>query len=371
MKKTVLSGADRIEEYDSLFSGKRLGLFTNQTGILKNGKMTADVLKERYGLAALFAPEHGIFGAVQAGAVIGKDETERMPVYTMFGDRTEAENAVGGLDLVICDIQDVGCRYYTYVGTMSELMEYCEKKGVPFLVLDRIDPISGRTEGAILEDGISTLVGKYPVPHRHGLTIGEMARWIAARFMPGLKLDVIPCLGWDRNTYFDETDLPFVIPSPNMPTVDTALVYPGTCLFEATNLSEGRGTTRPFELIGAPWLRVAELKAAFEAAKLPGCFLRETCFTPTFSKHAGELCRGFQLHVTDRTSFAPVRTGFFLLSVIRKQNPECEIREWGLNRLAGTRMAADPSFDPMKWLEDGQAGVEAFLRETAPLRLYP
>lgn len=370
MKQTVLAGADRIDEYASLFEGKKLGLLTNPTGILKEGTPTANYLAERFDLRALFAPEHGLAGAVQAGGEIGKDESGTVPVYTMFGDRTEAYAAIDGLDLLVCDIQDVGCRYYTYVGTMSEMMEQCEKKGVPFLVLDRINPIGGAIEGVILEDGISTLVGKYPVPHRHGLTMGEMAKWIAMRFLPALSLTVVPCSGWTRNTYFDETDLPFVIPSPNMPTVETAFVYPGTCLFEATNLSEGRGTTKPFELFGSPWLRTAELDRAFREAALPGSFLRETGFTPTFSKYQGEYCRGFQLHITDRNTFLPVKTGLVLLSLIRRQNPECTVRDWGLTRLTGTKSVVDPAFDLLKWLEDGKAGVDAYKNEIRPLLLY-
>lgn len=335
-KQKVLCGADVIARDGFDFQGK-CGLITNHTGVLRDLSSTADMLKDKCSLVALFGPEHGVRGDVQAGenVVSYTDKKTGLPVYSLYGDDiSESEKALASLDTVIFDIQDVGARFYTYAYTMTDTMKLCAEHGIKFVVLDRPNPIGGmRAEGTVLDRCFSSFVGRFPTPTRCGLTIGEFALMMNDTENIGCNLSVVPMEGWKRDMYYDDTDLVFIHPSPNIPTVDTAFVYIGTCIFEDTNLSEGRGTTKPFEMIGAPWLNG---KAVIEKiGHQDGVVLRECSFTPTFSDYKDTFCRGIQLHITDRDSFSPFEVGIRLFDAIRRTHDEFKI-EPSITNLIGT-----------------------------------
>jgi uncharacterized protein YbbC (DUF1343 family) len=284
----------------------------------------ADRISAHHGasLAAIFGPQHGFRSDVQENMIEtghGRDETRHVPVYSLYSETREpTAEMLRGLDLLIIDLQDVGTRIYTYIYTMAYCLTAARKHGVKVFVCDRPNPIGGvAVEGPMLERGHESFVGLYPIPMRHGMTIGELARLFNDEFGIGADLEVSPMQGWRREMYFDQTGLPWVLPSPNLPTLDSTIVYPGTVLFEGTNVSEGRGTTRPFELIGAPWVVGEHFAAALNRLELPGVHFRPIVFEPTFHKHANTPCSGCQIHVLDRASFRPVETGVALLEAFR------------------------------------------------------
>ncbi len=329
MRTSVLPGIDvLLRRYGRLLRGRCTGLITNPTGVTAGLRATVDTLAALPGvqLRALFGPEHGVRGDVQDGLAVasGVDEATGLPVHSLYGpDRKPSAAMLDGLDLLIYDIQDVGCRYYTYPYTLSHVMEAAGERGIDVLVLDRPNPLNGRAvEGPVLEPQLSSFVGRFPIPVRHGLTAGELAQFMNAEFGLGCRLKVIPMRGWRRRYWFDNTGLPWVPPSPNIPTLDTALVYPGTCLIEGTNVSEGRGTTKPFECVGAPWVDARSLAAELNARDLPGVRFRPVSFMPTFSKHAGALCHGVQVHVTDRAALRAFETGLHLVDALIKLYPD-------------------------------------------------
>ena len=248
----------------------------------------------------------------------------KVPVYSLYGEtRTPTPAMLSDIDLLVVDLQDVGTRVYTYIHTMTNCLQACAAGGIPVVVCDRPNPIGGdAVEGPTLRPGYESFVGQFPIPLRHGLTIGELARLCNERFDLGAAIEVLPLAGWRRNEYHDETGLPWVLPSPNLPTLESAIVYPGMVLLEGTNLSEGRGTTRPFEIAGAPWLDAHRLAAAMNDLALPGIWFRPAEFQPTFQKHAGQSCGGCQLHVTDRSAFRPVLTAVAFLQVCRRLAPD-------------------------------------------------
>ena len=334
MKQKVLCASDVIKRDGYKFHGK-CGLITNHTGVLRNLTSTVDLLKEICSLTALFAPEHGVRGDKQAGMDISSytDEKTSLPVYSLFGNDTdEALKALCALDTVIFDIQDVGARFYTYQYTMTDAMKLCAQHGIKFVVLDRPNPLGGlKAEGTVLERKFSSFVGRFPTPTRCALTIGEFATMMNDTENIGCSLEVVKMDGWKRYLYYDDTDLVFIQPSPNIPTVDTAFAYIGTCIFEGTNLSEGRGTTKPFEMIGAPWLNCEKVLEKLGEQK--GVILRECSFTPTFSDYKDCFCHGIQLHITDRDSFMPFEVGMRLLDAIRKTHSEFEFEESIVNLL--------------------------------------
>lgn len=336
MKQKVLCGADIVARDGFNFKGK-CGLITNHTGVLRNLTSTIDLLKENCDLAALFAPEHGVRGDLQAGIDVSAytDETTSLPVYSLYGDdTTQAFEILSSLDTVIFDIQDVGARFYTYQYTMTDTMKLCAKHGAKFVVLDRPNPLGGlKTEGTILNRDFSSFVGRYPTPTRCALTIGEFAKMMNDTENILCNLTVIPMEGWKRDMYYDDTDLVFIQPSPNIPTIDTVFAYIGNCIFEGTNLSEGRGTTKPFEIIGAPWLDSKKVIKAVGPQK--GVILRECSFTPTFSEYKDTFCHGIQFHITDRESFAPFEVGLRVLDAVRKAHNEIEINPF-ITNLLGT-----------------------------------
>jgi uncharacterized protein YbbC (DUF1343 family) len=331
---TVRSGLDRLPA--AMVRGKRVGVVTNPTGVDRAFRRTADVLTERGArVVALFGPEHGYHGVEQAGVpVMGgeRDSATGLPIYSLYqvqdGDAHvfgPPSGSLDGLDALIFDIQDVGARYYTYPSTLGILMESAP---LPIIVVDRPNPIGGvHVEGPTLDPAYRSFVGRYPVPVRHGLTLGELATLINDRFLDGkADLTVAPMEGWRREMRFDETDLPWVPPSPNIPTVETALLYPGTCLIEGTNLSLGRGTTRPFEVVGAPWVDPSPLADALRGLALPGLAFRETSFKPAFDRFGGEVCGGVQMHITDagRRTGLPgiVRSGLHIVAAVLHLYPE-------------------------------------------------
>ena len=320
-REKVYLGIDLIDENLDIFEGKRVGLITNPTGINSNYQSTIDILYAKTNLKALFAPEHGIRGASAAGGTVTDeiDPVTNLPVYSLYGSTSApTKEMMDEIDILCIDIQDVGARFYTYIYTMAYAMQSCKQYNKEFVVFDRPNPVSGSVvEGTILEETYSSFIGLYPIVQRHGMTIGEIAKFFNEEEHIGCNLTIIKMKNWSRDMYFDECGIPWVLPSPNMPTLDTAIVYTGTCLFEGTNLSEGRGTTRPFELIGAPWIDSIALANSLNALGLNGVYFRPASFTPTTSKFSGKQCYGVQVHVTNRSTFESVKTGYAMLEVIR------------------------------------------------------
>jgi uncharacterized protein YbbC (DUF1343 family) len=358
----------------------RFGMLTNALATTSELVPSVDALRQAgFSIVALFVPEHGFYGAALAGEKIasGYDPKRGIPVFSLYGETLKPlPEWLNGLDALLVDLPDVGCRFYTYAWTMSYLMEAAAQRGLPVIVLDRPNPINGvQVEGQSQREVVGSLVGRFPIAIRHGLTMGELARWLTQTQFPNARMEVIPCEGWRRAMWWDETGLPWVPPSPAMATLETATVYPGTCLVEGTNLSEGRGTVRPFEWIGAPFADEDEVAALLNKLNLPGVRFRPHRFIPPASKHAGEVCKGVQVHITDRNAFQPVRTGFCVLAAFKRlYRPAFAWREISIDRLMGTsafRQAMDDADDPMTVaLEWSTEPDEAFLRQRSACLLY-
>jgi uncharacterized protein YbbC (DUF1343 family) len=328
-RQLVTPGIDRLLTTErTLVAGRRVGLVCNPASIDSRFAHSADRLlaDPDITLTALFGPQHGFRSDLQDNMIEtphAQDARRRVPVYSLYSDTREpTAEMLDGLDVLVIDLQDVGTRVYTYIYTMANCMRAAARRGLPVVVCDRPNPIGGEAvEGACLEPSCASFVGQFPIPMRHGMTIGELARLFNEAFAIGARLEVVPLGGWQRPMYFDETGLPWVIPSPNLPTLDSAIVYPGAVLVEGTMLSEGRGTTRPFEIIGAPWIDGDRLAAAMNDRRLPGVHFRPVFFEPTFQKHAKQSCGGCQLHVTDRRAFQPLRAAVELLDEFRHEDP--------------------------------------------------
>jgi uncharacterized protein YbbC (DUF1343 family) len=325
---SVQSGLDVLLHHRlGLLRGRRFGLLAHQASVDARLDHAVALLGGVRGarLAALFAPEHGLWGAAQDLAAVEttRDAHTGMRVSSLYGARLAPTPAMlRGLDLLVIDLQDVGSRYYTFQWTMALAVRACAAAGVRVLLLDRPNPLGGAlVEGNVPDPAFASFVGLYPLPARHGLTIGELVRHLQAVHGLGGTVDVVGLRGWRRAMLWEDTGLPWVAPSPNMPTPDTARVYPGGCLIEGTNLSEGRGTTRPFEWVGAPWLDAHACAAALAAERLPGVVFRPARFRPTFQKWAGRTCGGIQIHVTDRARFKPFLTGLAIVAVARRLAP--------------------------------------------------
>ncbi|MEU6092319.1 DUF1343 domain-containing protein [Streptomyces sp. NPDC047085] len=310
----------------SLLSGQKVGVVTNPTGITRDARHIVDVMHAdpRVRLTAVFGPEHGFRGTAQAGGSEGRydDPATGLPVYDTYlksGSPLADVFTASGVDTIVFDIQDVGARFYTYIWTLYDCMEAAQLAGKRFVVLDRPNPVTGRSaQGPVLHKEFATFVGRQPIAQAHGMTVAELARLFNGEFLAApVPLETVLMTGWKRSRFYDDSGLPWVPPSPNMPTPDTALVYSGTCMFEGTNLSEGRGTTRPFELLGADGID-GRWAAAVNELGLPGVRFREAYFAPTFSKFQGKTVGGVQIHVTDRAVYDPVRTGIALLVTARK-----------------------------------------------------
>ncbi len=367
----IENGIDRIKEYSHVFRNKRVGLITNPSGVDRNYRSSVDILCREVRLTALFGPEHGINGGLQAGAHADDAMNEQygIPEYSLYGSTPRlTAGHLEKVDLVAFDIQDIGSRFYTYIYTLSDAMEDCARAGIPLVVFDRINPIGGnRTEGIMLRPGYESFIGRYPLPVRHGLTVGEFAMYINDRFKIGCDLTVIPCRGWKREMMYCDSGLgSWLNPSPNIPSMEAAIIYNGTCFFQETNMSEGRGTTRPFEMIGAPFLDPERLVRELATVNLPGAVFRPCCFIPTFSKFKGEICKGIQVHLTDCRKCNGFDIGLRLFDAIRKMTPEFKItnescldRHFGDNTL---RLELE-SIDSL--IERGHDESEDFIKNTA------
>ena len=328
-KKGTRTGLDLIDKlWPNDLKGARVGLVVHPASVNSRLEHAVTVCTRsgKFKLSALFGPQHGIFGQTQDNMVEWegfRDPATGLPVYSLYGKtRKPRPEMLANVDALVIDLQDVGSRYYTFIWTLDLCMQACHEAGKTIVVLDRPNPLAGHmTEGPLIDSEFASFVGLRPLPVRHGMTIGEVSAYLRETFYPGLDYCVIPMQGWKRKMWFDQTHLPWVMPSPNMPTPDTALVYPGMCLFEATNVSEGRGTTRPFEIFGAPFIHPETLVTVLKEFKLPGVVFRPLSFQPTFQKYAGQLCGGAQIHVTDREKFKPFKTGVAILKAIHNTYP--------------------------------------------------
>lgn len=387
----VFTGLDILEHtHTSAIRHRRSGLVVNAASV--NAKLTSavDLLLQAptIKLAALFGPQHGIWGETQDNMVEWegfRDTNTGLPVYSLYGRaRKPLPEMLAGLDCLIIDLPDMGSRYYTFAWTMVLCMQACQEAQIACYILDRPNPLNGLTvEGPLLDPAYASFVGLYPIPVRHGLTLGELARYYNQEFSLGVDLTVIPMEGWQRTMWFDDTELPWVLPSPNMPTLDTAIVYPGMCLLEGTTLSEGRGTTRPFEIFGAPFVDPKLLVESLRRENLPGVFFRPLYFIPTFQKHQGCVCGGAQIHVTDRIAFRPLLTGVAILSSLRHLYPdqfawrkppyEYEEQKLPIDILAGSsrlRLQIEQGSSLSDIAASWKADEESFLRRRAPYLMY-
>jgi len=326
----VTLGLERLRDDPALVRGRRFAVLANQASV------TADLMPAWRALAGaggtlvrVFAPEHGLWGVAQDMEAVGtgREAALGVPVVSLYGlsaaTLAPRRADLDGLDALVVDLPDIGCRYYTFAATMAYAMAACAAAGVEVIVCDRPNPLGGvALEGGPVDPSCRSFVSELPVPVRHGMTLGELALLLRAERHPDLSLAVLACEGWRRETWWDETGLPWVAPSPNMPTALTATIYPGACLVEATNLSEGRGTTRPFQLVGAPWLDGEALGARLNEIDLPGVRFRTARFRPEFGKHAGSVCAGVEWHVTDRARLRPLETGVRLLAEARALHPD-------------------------------------------------
>lgn len=378
----VKTGLDNIASYERMFRGKRVGIITNHTACNSQGRHITDVFGEMEGvrITALFGPEHGIRGTEAAGRKIDS-ETGDVPVYSLYGQTTKpTPEMLEGLDVLVFDIQDVGARFYTYTYTMSLAMEAAAENGKRFVVLDRPNPINGlAVEGNILESEFASFVGLYPIPVRHGMTVGELAKMFNEQgwLKGGVKADlvVVPMQLWRRGDWYDETGLRFIKPSPNMTNLKTATVYPGLCLMEGTNVSEGRGTTKPFLQFGAPWIDAADLSARLNKLNLAGMKFQPVSFTPNASKYAGERCLGAEITITQRDLLESYWAGIVIVNEIRRMYPDdFEWRAGHFDRLCGTadvRNAITNGSSLQRLKESWQARLKAFLQIRKRYLLYP
>jgi uncharacterized protein YbbC (DUF1343 family) len=379
-----------LESGHSLIREARIGIVVHPASILSNLRHTADVLwrADEFRVVSLFGPQHGARGEKQDNMVESEyyqDPDTHLPVHSLYGEtRRPTAAMMEDVDVLLYDLQDVGTRVYTFVNTMAYCMEACAEFEKKMVVLDRPNPINGNeVEGALLNPEYSSFVGLYPIPMRHGMTPGELALFFNSEFGIHCDLTVIPMEHWARANWFDQTGLPWVLPSPNLPTLDSATVYPGMVLVEGTCLSEGRGTTRPFELVGAPFIRSRQYAEALNALHLPGVWFRAAHFQPTFQKWAGQMCGGVQIHLTDRQRYEPYLTGIAVISTACALYPESfEWRrppyEYERTRLpidilsGGSEMRnmieQNESLDLIR--ESWQADVTDFLRRRKPYLLY-
>jgi uncharacterized protein YbbC (DUF1343 family) len=385
----IVLGSERLIASGAL-SGTRVGLVCNPASVDHGLEHVSDRVARLpdVTLAAIFGPQHGFRSDVQENMIESghaHDARRRVPVYSLYSEtRVPTSEMMAGLDVLVVDLQDVGTRIYTYIYTMAYCLTAARRDGVKVIVCDRPNPIGGtQVEGPVLAPGFESFVGLYPIPMRHGMTIGELARLFNEHFGIGADLEVVPMEGWTREMYQDDSRAPWVMPSPNMPTLDTAMVYPGTVLFEGTNVSEGRGTTRPFELVGAPWVADERFAEILNARGLPGVHFRPAMFEPTFHKHAKMACGGCQIHVTDRPTFRPVLVGVLLIEAFRAANPgafawreppyEYEYEKPPIDILAGTSETREQIEAGCPAEDIGQSwepGVASFLKIRERFLLY-
>ncbi len=388
---SVLPGIEMLlKNRKDLVRGKRLGAVVHPASILPNLQHTADALcgAKDLRLVALFGPQHGARGEKQDNmveSVFYRDPGTGLPVHSLYGEtRRPNEEMLADLDILIFDLQDAGTRVYTFIHTMAYCLEECARYGKSLMILDRPNPINGRqVEGNLLNSEYRSFVGLYPIPMRHGMTIGEMALFINEEFKIHCDLTIIEMEGWKRDYWFDQTGLPWVQPSPNLPTLDSAIVYPGSVLLEGTLMSEGRGTTRPFEMIGAPYIQSSRYAESLNSLKLPGVQFRPAYFQPTFQKWMGQMCGGIQIHVKERNAFEPFLTGIATISVAydlyresfkwRQPPYEYEYDKMPIQILCGGKEIPEmiESGKPLDQIRHSwQDDVEGFLCRRSPYLLY-
>ena len=370
-----------LSEQLHLIRGKRVGLITNHTGVDRKLRHDIDLLASVPGvkLTVLFSPEHGIRGAAQAGEKVrsGVDAKTGVPIHSLYGEtRRPIPEILKAIDVMVYDIQDIGARFYTYISTLGECMQAAAEQKLPFIVLDRPNPLRGDIlEGPLLDPTFRSFVGAYAIPIRYGLTPGELAGWIKSNLKLDLELSVVKMKHWTRAQWYEQTNLIWVPPSPNIPTMVSAMVYPGMCLIEGTNLSEGRGTTTPFEIVGAPWVDGIKLAERLNALALPGALFRPVAFMPTLSKFSGESCQGVQLHVADRKLFRPLATALAIVEDIRRNYPEqFQFKSAHFDRLAGTdsvRKSIEQNLSAHQITEGWQKELTAFDATRKMFLLYP
>jgi uncharacterized protein YbbC (DUF1343 family) len=406
-QKIVKSGVEVfLESHLDLIKGKRVGLITNPTGVDSNLESIIDLFynNQEINLVALYGPEHGVRGNAQAGEYVSFyiDDKYSIPVFSLYGQSRKPEagmlknideymrsfdtvkagkiletSMVESSDVLIFDIQDVGTRIYTYIATMAYCMQACAENDADFIVLDRPNPINGEDlEGPILEyPEYSSFVGLYPIPIRHGMTVGELAELFNDKFLEKkVNLTVIPMQGWEREMWYDETSLPWIVPSPNMPTLDTATVYPGQVFLEGTNISEGRGTTKPFEVFGAPWIDGYELTKKLSELNLLGTKFREAWFSPTFSKYKGELCGGAQIHVIDRRQYRSFESSLHIIKTVMNMYPgHFKFHDEYIDKIMGTskvRQALEKGIEVKDIIKTYQQELDSFAELRKPYLLY-
>jgi uncharacterized protein YbbC (DUF1343 family) len=385
----MLLGSERLAA-SSRLNGLRVGVLANPASIDHGFRHVVDVLgnSKDCRLSAIFGPQHGFRSDLQDNMIESphvKDPHRDVPIFSLYSETREpTPEMLDLIDVLVIDLQDVGARIYTFIYTMANCLRAAVRQGIPVIVCDRPNPIGGlQVEGPMLAPGYESFVGQFPIPMRHGMTVAELARFFNEHHRIGAELEIVTMEGWSREMYFDATDLPWVMPSPNMPTLDTAIVYPGTVLFEGTVLSEGRGTTRPFELIGAPWLDGEQLAARMNKVGLRGVHFRAVIFEPTFQKHAKATCGGCQLHVTSRYDFEPVKAGVSLLRECHGLAPnklpwrdppyEYEHDKMPIDILAGSpklREQIEQQVPIDDIAESWRHGVKAFEEARKPCLLY-
>ena len=379
------TGLDNINSYRHLFEGKRVGIITNHTAYNRSGQYIVDVFRnmDNVKVAAFFSPEHGLYGVEEDGKRIESmtEPNYKIPVYSLYGEtRKPARQMLENIDILVFDIQDIGARFYTYIYTMSLAMEAAAENGKLFVVLDRPNPINGlQVEGNILKPQFASFVGLYPIPVRHGMTAGELAGMFNQQgwLKDGVKADlmVIPMKGWRRSMWYDRTGLKFIKPSPNMVSLEAASVYPGLCLLEGTNVSEGRGTPMPFTQFGAPWIDSESLAAELDKLNLSGIRFRPVSFTPVSSKYRDQRCKGVKITVTNRDLLEPYWGGILIVNKIYQMYPnDFQWRASHFDRLCGTsaiREAITNRSSIEKLREEWQADLKSFLKIRHKYLLYP
>jgi uncharacterized protein YbbC (DUF1343 family) len=380
----LIDGPDR-----ALIAGRRVGLVCNPASIDSRIVHASDrLLQGDWTLTALFGPQHGFRSDLQENMIESphaRDAKRRLPVHSLYSETREpSAEMLADVDVLVIDLQDVGARIYTYIYTMANCLRAARRHGIRVVVCDRPNPINGEDiEGATLDPAYASFVGQFAIPMRHGLTIGEAARLFNEHFGLNAALDVVPMEGWRRSMFFDETGLPWVLPSPNIPTLETTVVYPGAVLFEGTDLSEGRGTTRPFEFVGAPWIDGERFADAMNARNIPGAYFRAAFFEPTFHKHARALCGGCQIHVTDRKALPSMRVAVEMLDEFRREAPKQKLWRdppyeyehvkppidilYGSDRL---RTGIDTGESPASIMKDWPRDVDAFRSLRSRFLLY-
>lgn len=371
----VVNGIDRIDMAASLLRGKRLGILTNASGVNSAGASTIDIISEKYDVKVLFAPEHGIRTNLQDGSwnenAVDRETGAKLINIGGENGKKAIEDSLRDLDAVVYDMQDVGARFYTYIYDIARMMRCCAELNKEVIVLDRINPIGGvGIDGMVLDiEHFSSTIGEFAIPIRYGLTIGELAHYINEEEKLGCKLQVVPCGGWNRKSYADETGLLWVNPSPNIPSVDSAVNYIGSCIFEATNISEGRGTTKPFSLIGAPFVDSKRLCDRMNAQRLEGIVFRRAFFTPKFGKYADETCEGVELHIIDRNSYSPFETMLYLYREFSYYR-EFEAKEHGVCIRFGNDLLCGEFIDPEGILKQAKKEQNNYRKQASKYLMY-